>query len=260
MTPLGSAALKLAAKGMRVFPCIERGKTPAIADNLRRATTDSNIITGWWHSRDFNIGIATGEDSGIWVLDIDGADGEALLRELEAKHGALPLTVEAITGNGRHLYFRWPTGRDIRNKQDNPIMPGIDVRGGGGYVLAPPSVHPSGRCYAWSVDSADSFAEAPDWLIDQVQGKGRGNGEAPATPPEAWRTFVNDSYEGSHRAHAIARLAGLLLRRFVDPLVALDLTRMFNALRCAPPLGDGEVVRIVTDITHREKQRREGMS
>lgn len=112
LTPLGIAALKLAGKGLRVFPCIERSKKPAIDDNLRRATTDPNLITGWWQARDFNIGIATGPNSGIWVLDIDDDDGEALLRRLEIEHQeVLAPTVEAITGKGRHLYFRWPAER-----------------------------------------------------------------------------------------------------------------------------------------------------
>ena len=124
-------------------------------------------------------------------------------------------------------------------------------------MIAPPSVHPSGRRYCWSVDSADSFADAPDWLIERITRKGS-NGEAPAMSPEAWRTFVGTTADGSRRGAAIARLAGLLLRRYLDPLVALDLVRLFNAARCDPPLDDGEVVGIVTTICSREKQRREG--
>jgi len=148
---------------MRVFPIIERQKKPAIADNLKRATTDPNIIAGWWCTRDFNIGIATGPDSGVWVVDIDGNEGEATLRQLEAAHCALPATVEGITGGGgRHLFFRWPATKiDIRNSQIRGDIPSIDVRGEGGYVLVPPSIHPSGRRYAWSVDSASEFADAP---------------------------------------------------------------------------------------------------
>ena len=261
MTPLGIAALELAAKGFRIFPCIERGKLPAIADNLKRATTDPNTINGWWRSRDFNIGIATGEDSGIWVFDIDGEEGEDTLRQLEAADGPLPPTVEAITGKGRHLYFRWPAGYDIRNKQDNPIMPGIDVRGNGGYVLAPPSIHLSGRIYAWSVDSTDEFADAPDWLIVLVTSKVHPAGASFDTVnnAEAWRSFVNEPVEGSHRGHSIARLYGLLVRRFLDPIVALDIVRMFNALRCKPPLDDAAVVRIAAAIANREADRREGL-
>jgi hypothetical protein len=256
VTTLGAAALKIAGKDLRVFPCVERGKEPAIADNLRRATTNSFTIAGWWRDRDFNIGIATGPGSGIFVVDVDNDEGEALLRKLEVEHGELlPQTVEVITGKGRHLYFRWPTGCDIRNKQNTPLMPGIDVRGEGGYVLAPPSVHPCGRTYQWSVDGAQEFANAPAWLIDLVTAKVRRQGYT----PEAWRSFINETVEGSRRGHAIARLYGLLLCRHLDPILALDIVRMFNTLRCDPPLDDADVVRIADDIARREADRREGL-
>ncbi|MGY4283634.1 hypothetical protein ACVWXO_002854 [Bradyrhizobium sp. LM2.7] len=257
MTPLRTAALKLAAKGLRLFPCVERTKEPLINDNLKRATTDPNIVAGWWSSRRLNIGIATGAESGVWVLDIDGDEGEQTLRALEAEHGGLPPTVEVITGAGRHLYWRWPSGTEIRNTQCRDDLPGLDVRGNGGYVLAPPSVHPSGRIYAWSVDSGDAFEDAPNWLIELVTRGSTDAANAPATPPEAWRSFLGETIEGSHRHGAIAKLSGLLLRRFIDPLVTLDLVRLFNAARCAPPLDDDEVVGIVTEICAREMRRRE---
>jgi hypothetical protein len=253
---LRTAALKLAERGLRVFPCVERGKEPLIHDNLKRATTDPNVIKGWWSSRPYNIGIATGDGSGIWVLDVDGDEGEETLRHLESELGILPPGVEVVTGAGRHLYFRWPTGIEIRNTQCRLDLPGLDVRGNGGYVLAPPSVHPSGRTYCWSVDSADAFNDAPDWLIERVIGKDDAVGVVQVTPPEVWRTFVGETVEGSHRGAAIARLSGLLLRRYIDPLVALDLIRLFNAARCVPPLGDDEVVAVVTSICAREQQRR----
>jgi hypothetical protein len=256
MTPLGQAATKLAAKGIRVFPCNERAKEPAIFDNLKRATTDTNLIAGWWQHRNFNIGVATGPGSGIWVLDIDGDEGEGTLRALEAADGALPPTVEAITGKGRHLYFRWPN-REIRNAQCRDDLPGLDWRGNGGYVLAPPSVHPSGRVYAWSVDSASEFADAPEWLIDIVMGKrGADGGPKQAAPPESWRTFLREEVEGSRRGAAVARYFGLLVRKYLDPYVALDTVRMFNTLRCRPPLADDEVWEICNAIADREAERR----
>jgi putative DNA primase/helicase len=255
---LRAEALRLAENGLRIFPCVERGKEPLITDNLKRATTDKNVINGWWSSRRFNIGIATGAGSGIWVLDIDGDEGEETLRQLESKHGNLPVTVEVITGAGRHLYFRWPTGTEIRNTQCRLDLPGLDVRGEGGYVLGPPSRHPSGRTYTWSVDSADAFEDAPDWLIDLVTRGGTDNADVQPTPPEAWRSFIGQPVDGSRRGAAVARLSGLLLRRYLDPVVALDLTRLFNAARCDPPLDDVEVVGIVTAICSREQQRREG--
>jgi hypothetical protein len=258
MSPLGTAALALAAKGMRVFPLRPRTKDPLIEGWPKKATTDPHIIRGWWRSDDNNIGIATGKGSGVWVIDIDGEEGEETIRTFEAEHGALAPTVEAITGAGRHLYFRWPQGTEIRNTQCRDDLPGIDVRGEGGYVIAPPSIHPSGRRYAWSVDSANEFVDAPGWLIHLVTNKSRANGgSGEAASPECWRTFIGETVDGSRRGRAIARLSGLLLRRYVDPLVVLDITRMFNATRCQPPLPDDEVVRIVTDIANLEKQRRE---
>jgi bifunctional DNA primase/polymerase-like protein/primase-like protein len=258
MTLLGKIALALATKGMRVFPCVERSKEPAIHDNLKRATTDPNIIAGWWSTRDFNVAIATGPGSGIWAVDIDGDEGEDTLRKLEAAFGPLPPTIEAITGKGRHSYFRWPTGTEIRNSQLRQDLLGLEWRGDGGYVLAPPSIHPSGRRYAWSVDSVDEFADAPEWLLELVTGKSRNNGAPmpPAATRENWRTFLGDTHDGSHRGHAIARFSGLLLRKYVDPLIVLDTVRLLNAQRCQPPLDDDEVVRIVTDITRREQQER----
>jgi hypothetical protein len=255
---------------MRVFPCIVRSKKPLIDDNLRRATTDPNPIRGWWKVSECNIGIATGSGSGIWVLDVDGPEGEQTLRKLEAERGALPETVEVITGGeGRHIYFKWPSGIEVRNSQDRYDLPGIDWRGEGGYVLAPPSVHPNGRVYAWSVDSANEFADAPDWLIELVTCRARASSPPTAQPPEVWRAFFERTYEGSHRGHAIARLAGLLLagagnvwtgasggRRYVDPWAVLYLCQDFNVLRCIEPLAADEVRRIVNDIAKREAVRR----
>jgi hypothetical protein len=81
----------------------------------------------------------------------------------------------------------------------------------------------------------------------------------PATPPEAWRSFVEDTFEGSRRSSAIARLAGHLLRRYVDPWVTLSICQTFNMVRCAEPLPWGEVAQIVNNIANREADRREKM-
>lgn len=249
-------ALALAAKGMRVFPCSERGKEPAIHANLKNATTDPAIIGIWWKTRSYNVAIATGEKSGVWVLDIDGEEGEATLRKLEARYGTLPSTVEAITGKGRHLYWRWPTGIEIRNRQVNPDFPGIDVRGNGGYVLAPRSIHPSGRTYAWSVDSGSSFEDAPEWLLELIH-KNPSRQEQ-ATAPREWKSFLDESVEGSRRGAAIARLCGLLLRRHLDPIIAIGIVEIFNEARCRPPLEHTELQNIANEIAHREAERIKG--
>lgn len=102
-------ARALAEKGMAIFPCRPRDKRPATLNGLNDATTDPIEIENWWHQNpNYNIAIATGAVSGIFVVDLDGADAEAELRKLEAQHGELPATVESITGRGRHLFFKWP--------------------------------------------------------------------------------------------------------------------------------------------------------
>src|SRR5690606_12483269 len=104
--------LSYAALGWRVVPIAPGSKAPSIRDWPDVATTDAELIRQWW-SRwpDHGIGIACGPGSGLWVLDVDPRNGgDDSLATLTAEHGALPDTVEAITGGGgRHLLFRWPS-------------------------------------------------------------------------------------------------------------------------------------------------------
>jgi hypothetical protein len=252
MSALLDSALAYAKRGLRVFPCRPRDKWPACAHGFHDATIDPNVIAGWWRGNpECNIGIATGEQSGIFVVDLDDADAESELRKLEQQNSALPPTVESITGKGRHLFFAWPN-RSIRNSvgAKGGIAPGIDIRGQGGYVIAPPSIHPSGRAYAWSVDSARAFADAPPWLIERIAARPRG-----ATPPTQWRELVKGIPEGARNCQ-LTSLAGLLLRRRIDAVVTLALLQGFNARYCSPPLPESDVHRIVDSICGREFQRR----
>jgi hypothetical protein len=218
---------------------------------VKAATTNPDTIREWWqHDPQFNVGIATGAASGIFVVDVDGVDAEAELRKLEAQHCALPASVEAITARGRHIYFRMPA-TDVRNSTGK-IAAGVDVRGTGGFVIAPPSVHPSGRRYTWSVDSASAFAEAPAWLLAKIAPS---NGNGKSTPPSEWRDLIKGVSEGA-RDCSLTKLTGYLLRRHVDPFLTLELMRVFNATRCAPPLPDKDVERIVSSVAGLELKRR----
>jgi hypothetical protein len=167
MSPL-DAALAYAACGLPVFPCLPRAKEPAVKRGFHAATTNPETIKRMWRVADRNVGIRTGVACGVWIFDIDGEDGEASLRALEAEHGALPPTWESITARGRHVWFCCDGPVPCSTSK---IAPGIDVRGDGGYVLVPPSIHPSGRAYVWSVDRADDLASAPDWLLHLARKK-----------------------------------------------------------------------------------------
>jgi hypothetical protein len=247
-------ALTLASRGMHVFPCVPRRKEPACEHGLRDDTIDHGIIRQWWHCEPhYNVAIATGTISKIFAIDIDGLDAEAGLRRLEAEHSALPPTVEVITGRGRHLYFEMPEST-VRNSTGK-IAPGVDVRGDGGYVIVPPSIHPSGRAYAWSVDSAKTFATAPDWLLARIAEHTGGESKSP-TPPSEWRELAANGVSEGQRNCSIAKLAGHLLRRRVDPPVVLALMQTFNATRCTPPLSESDITRIVDSIAGKELKRR----
>ena len=146
-------ALAYAARGWRVIPIPPGHKHPKGYANWQTVgTTDTDTITAWWTATpDHGIGILTGPESGIFVLDVDVADGKAgddTLHDLERTHGALPATFTVQTGSGgRHHYFAWPDGADIRNSASGALGPGLDIRGAGGFVVAPPTIHPNGRPY-----------------------------------------------------------------------------------------------------------------
>jgi hypothetical protein len=144
------------------YECGSPGKHPRNARGLHEASTDDARIRGWWarwpHA---NVGVATGTASGLVVLDIDVPDGPDSLAELEARHGPLPATCEQRTGSGgRQLLFAHP-GTPVRNRAG--VVPGIDVRGDGGYIVVPPSLHAVGHRYQWTGRTPP--ARAPGWLL-----------------------------------------------------------------------------------------------
>jgi Bifunctional DNA primase/polymerase, N-terminal/Primase C terminal 2 (PriCT-2) len=174
-SPMVDAALSYAEKGWRVFPA-PRGekkshKSAAFSSGQRwGATSDAaQIKRDWARWPNANIGIATGPESGFWVVEADtpeghGVDGVASLKQLEAEHGALPETLMAESPSGsQHRYFKWPAGVTIRNSASK-IAPGVDERGDGGMVIAPPSVKPGKGAYHWV--NAHDIAAAPEWLIE----------------------------------------------------------------------------------------------
>ena len=135
------AALSYARRGILVFPCEPGGKRPLTYNGFWEATTDMRRIKAWWARWPAaNVGVPTGERSGLLVLDVDPRDGgpqslDALVRE----NGPLPRTARARTGGGGvHLFFRYPAQKQIRNSA-GCLGPGLDVRGEGGYVVVPPS-------------------------------------------------------------------------------------------------------------------------
>lgn len=241
-----AAALGYLTRGWSVVPLRPRDKRPLVDwEVLQDEPPTRAEVRGWFERRpDANIGIVTGAISGLVVLDVDPQHGgEESVERLERRRAPLPATVEALTGGGgRHLYFRHP-GAEVGNRAG--LRPGLDLRGDGGYAVAPPSLHPSGRRYAWrSGRSPSDLAPAPMpfWLLDPHESR-------PGRSVADWRTLVRDGVPEGRRNSTIASLSGHLLWHGVDPEVVLELTLAWNRLRCRPPLDDGEVGQVVRNIT-----------
>ena len=152
----------------RTADCSSPGKHPRVARGLHAASLDPEAVARWW-SRwpTANIGIRTGDASGVVVLDIDPAHGGSRsIKSLIDRHGDLSGVPRVRTGSGGwHLFFAC-SGRPIHNSAGR-VGEGLDIRGDGGYVIAPPSVHASGRSYVWEIDPI-RLPEFPAWLLDKA--------------------------------------------------------------------------------------------
>ncbi|MDI7923386.1 bifunctional DNA primase/polymerase [Ferirhizobium litorale] len=143
-------------------------KTPLVSRGLNGATLNGPLIERTWaRYPDAMIGVPTGEKINAWVLDIDvppgHADGRIWLAEMEERHGKLPETRTATTASGGKHYY-WKYSSEVKNRAS--IGPGADLRGEGGYVIAPGSKMADGRRYSWDNDAP--IVDAPDWLMRLV--------------------------------------------------------------------------------------------
>jgi len=266
--------------GFAVFPChsIENGmcscgdadcrntaKHPLTANGVKDATKDAETLKRYF-SGDYeraNIAVATGEPSGIWVLDVDDFDAyQKICRE----YGGFPRTPNVETGGGGlHLYFRFDERcRDFKNAVK--FAGGLDVRATGGYVLAPPSIHASGKDYYW-VDTPEEvpFAETPEWLVglvpkrstltihDSVSLDERVSRYLERTPPA-----ISGQAGHNHTFGVLCRLLEVfpeLRERGEDGLLTLLTT--WNG-RCEPPWTEAELRHKLRDALAHVAENRDG--
>ena len=151
---LRAAALSYAAAGIHVFPVLAGRKEPATANGVKDATTDPAKIAAWWSQYPYNIGLRTGPESRLFVVDVDPRNGG----EWESP---VPTTAARTGGGGTHYYFRWPAGVA---KMRRTLKTGVDVQGKDKYVVAPPSV--VGNPYEWL--STEQPADAPLDVLAEI--------------------------------------------------------------------------------------------
>jgi hypothetical protein len=187
----------------------------------------------------------TGPASGVLVLDVDvkhSADGEDSLLALQREHSALPDTVEALTPTGgRHVWFQYPSGTDIRNSAGH-LGPGLDIRGNGGYVILPGSGI-NGHRYEWEgssdPDEGVEIAKPPGWLVELAASRARSTKQPKDTEPEI---------PSGQRNNRLTSLAGAMRQAGLEVSEIADALLIVNENRCKPPLPRAEVLGIAESI------------
>lgn len=246
-----NAAIKYATKyGFAVFPVAAQTKIPLTPRGCLDAKKDVGAINFWWNKwPDASVGIATGSISQLVVIDEDvdhtkGVDGTESVWQWERDHATLPETARALTGRGGvHLYYRY-TGNDIRNSAG--LLDGVDVRGEGGYVVAPPSVHPNGRDYAWE-DDPDDIGITPlnEVVRELIESKKNGLNRDEFKLP--------DRIPSGSRNDTLYRLACSLQARGLSDDAILAAVRKTNEDLCDEPVEDDEITNLVNSALRHEK-------
>jgi hypothetical protein len=245
-TTLLETALGYAARGWQIIPLKPRGKTPLTPHGLKDATRQEETIQGWWAMwPDANVGVVAGEDSGLYILDIDTHHGgEKALEQLEATHGALPQTFRVRTGSGgEHIYFRHPGGERLPNTAGT-LGQGVDTRGDGGYVVAAGSVHDNGNHYEVTTDLEP--APLPQWLAEGIRKR--------ASPTPLERGIRDGKIPEGARDNTLISLGGYLRRRGLDEGAIFKALSGINQEACATPLKDDAVGRIAASAASYEPE------
>jgi len=215
---LRQAVLAYARRGWQVLPlwwpgptggcscglpdCDSTGKHPLqrlVPRGLHDATSRVDAVVEWWRSVPYaNVGIRTGIESGLVVVDVDGQAGRLALRALVASNALFRARWARTGSGGWHAYFAYP-GTHVPNSAGS-MGEGLDVRGDGGYVVAPPSLHARRRRYRWVGlgDAAGELPALPGWLLELA---------VPPVGPEPPQVRLRTNDAGAYASAALEREA-----------------------------------------------------
>lgn len=247
MSDMLDAALAYQERGWSVIPISPSSKTPLVSwtEYQNRIATPQEINEWWRKNPNANIGIVTGRVSNLVVIDIDSRKGAT-------PHGIVaqnPSNFIAKTGGGGfHLYYSRPDAENVPNRVDKS---GIDIRGDGGYVVAPPSIHPSGTQYDW-LKAGDDYplTQAPAFVVN-----GRPSDIKTATKDEMWLTEAMQGVGYGARNDIAARLTGYYISKKMPRDVILNILENWNE-KNTPPLPLSELQTTV-DSVFKTSYRRE---
>jgi hypothetical protein len=225
--------------GWPVFPT-NPDKTPATAHGFQDASTDEKVVTKLWAGRK-NLGVALATGHGIAVLDVDPRNGgEDSFDKLMAARQLPPCPISLTGGGGRHYFLAVPP-----NTPSKKPLPGIDWKATGGYVVLPPSPHPSGKAYAWEESSRPDevpIPPCPEWLLLAMNPPSKG----PAKP-------LPEVVPEGQRHEAMISLAGSMRHRGASGEAIRAALEAENASgRFVPPADKDEIARIAADYAKKE--------
>lgn len=234
MREILEAAKKYLSRGWSVIPLEPQGKKPLIPWKEfqdRQATTEE--VEKWFSAGNSNIGIVTGKISGITVIDCDSADAVRL-----AADKGLPTCPTVKTGKGYHFYYAYEPG--VGNFQKRLDLPGIDLRGDGGFIVAPPSIHSTGAIYEFEGESRHKVP-LPKWILQEKK-----------VSSGSFSDYVKGATVGS-RNDTLARLSGFMALS-LPVQDAIEFAATWNS-RNNPPLPMDEVRRTVESIYRAEASK-----
>jgi putative DNA primase/helicase len=225
ISPMLEAAAAYASQGISVFPCAK--KIPLIPGGFKNATWHPEPIVKWWSEwPDAQIGVAAGEVNHLFIIDVDGPEGERAVEKMN-----LPETFTVATRPGRwQFWFRQPDG--LKSKCTAGILaPQVDTRGDGGYSIAPPSVHhETGQPYRVVKDIP--WAPAPVELLE------------PRKTPDSQPSAGVETIRQGTRHKTMLSIAGALRARGLSRGVVLGELQSANERLCVPPLDAGDIEKL----------------
>jgi Bifunctional DNA primase/polymerase, N-terminal/AAA domain/Primase C terminal 1 (PriCT-1) len=248
--------LSLVNRKFYIFPCVSRGKRPAIVGWPDRASYDIAQIEAWVSEfRNCNWGIAAWK-SGFFALDIDRKttpgdkaveDGFEMLEVWSKEHPETPdwlRTASIRTARGTHYLFGYPADQEIPNSV-GLLATGIDIRGWHGYIMAPGSIHPSGTVYQWLNDGP--IVPAPRWLLEKIEAA---SGHPAITADQLIGDQNGETKINSGRRNAtLTSFAGSMRRRGMVQAAIEAALHVVNREQCEMPLPEIEVTTIARSVS-----------
>jgi len=234
--------------------CKAKGKHPRFKWIAQQKTphTIAELTEIWERYPNANVGIVTGRVSNLVVLDIDGEEGLKSLKSVGLPFEDLPISPTVNTGGGgKHIYYRYPEDSEFATKAS--VLPKVDIRGKGGFVVAPPSIHLSGKAYEWvngrsihDIDPIDAdlellFEESPE-VDNSKTGKGT-----------HWYERLISGVNEGNRNESATRLAGRYLQKGLSQVEVKFLLSSWNTTNI-PPLLEEEINQVIKSVMRKDNE------